>query len=394
MLNPFPLRSLPADVGEAFSAIARSRASGRRVAPSAYEQLMADCCAAGRAVAIYRLMEEAAADGTRLCDFSSSTRANIQSLLPPEAEECAKNDGASAAVGIQRKLRPDRLMADPLPQLWVKPTAAIATFDCSGDDRDAALAKAWAVVAEASTPVLMRGVGSKWKAIHRWSLPHLQRSMSRAMVRVSPSSCVTFCRESHPDVQSGAIEPPSRTTIMDVREFVDRLHIGRAGRSPLLYGEAERCYLQALAPYSMMRQLDFSFLPQGMSYAAGPPSRGLLSVFRRRSSPTILGRLWVSAPGTVSPLHYDATDSYLCQVVGVKRLLLWPAADLSALQPYPDSSPLARRLMVDITGDTPPDSLTGAALHSVASPLEAVLHPGDVLYFPRDWAQYVPALPA
>ena len=64
----------------------------------------------------------------------------------------------------------------------------------------------------------------------------------------------------------------------------------------------------------------------------------------------VLGRLWVSAPGTLSPLHYDAQDSYLCQVRGEKRLLLWPAADLGALEPYPAEHAMARRLRVDVTG--------------------------------------------
>jgi ribosomal protein L16 Arg81 hydroxylase len=98
----------------------------------------------------------------------------------------------------------------------------------------------------------------------------------------------------------------------------------------------------------------------------------------------VLGRLWVSAPGTVSPLHYDLTDSYLCQVRGVKRLLLWPAPSLRHLQPYPPDHALARRLRVDITGAAPPASLRGPlrarARRAVRAPIEAVLQPGDVLY--------------
>ena len=157
-----------------------------------------------------------------------------------------------------------------------------------------------------------------------------------------------LCRESHPDVRSGALQPPSRTVLMSTQEFVDRLSSNRAGRTPLLYGDDERCYLQALAPHAMMADVDFAFL----DYASQPPplldddddgneedgDEGTPNLFGGEEDADddvmvaeesggggtgVLGRLWVSAPGTVSPLHYDLTDSYLCQVRGVKRLLLW-----------------------------------------------------------------------
>ena len=110
----------------------------------------------------------------------------------------------------------------------------------------------------------------------------------------------------------------------------------------------------------------------------------------------VLGRLWVSAPGTVSPLHYDLTDSYLCQVRGTKRLLLWPSKSLRALDPYPPDHALARRLRVGVTGDEPPAKLRRPwrwrARRAVGRPLEAVLRPGDVLYFPANWAHHTEAL--
>ena len=39
-----------------------------------------------------------------------------------------------------------------------------------------------------------------------------------------------------------------------------------------------------------------------------------------------------SLPGTVSPLHFDETDSYLVQVRGTKRLLLWPEKELPSFR--------------------------------------------------------------
>jgi hypothetical protein len=396
-----PVRSLPPTLGDAFSAIAAARGRGRRIAPAAYEELMLRCIEDGRGMAVYRLMEEAAADGMRLSDLSDEVRAMLaRGLLPPEAEDLPGGITVPASTGASAPSGSKQLFTDPLDRLWVRPSASVRSFDCSGSgsSREQALASAWAAVDEGAAPVLFRSVGAEWPALERWTLPALCRSLRRAMVRVSPSSRVTFCRESHPDVQSGAVEPPSRVALMDVAEFAERLHAGRAGRPPLLYGDGERVYLQALAPYRMMRDVDFSFLTARQAASCGvaaPPRRRaarLRARLRREPRPPApLGRLWVSAPGTVSPLHFDMTDSYLCQVVGRKRLLLWPSTALPALEPYPTTSPLARRLRVAVTGDAPPAGLDAAALERVSAPLEAVLEPGDVLWFPKEWAHHTEA---
>ena len=378
---------LPARIAE----LSLSRAAGVAHTAPTYESLMLACIENGRPTYAYRLLEEGAADGLRLREFSDETRAVLDGLIPPEAEEQHAPATASA------KARPPRgpLLVDPPPSLWVQPSSSVRSFDCAQRGGDS-LASAWAAVAQRSEPVLFRGVGAAWPALQSWTLPTLCNSLRRGMVRVSPDARFTFCRESHPDVQSGALTPPSRTLIMDVDEFVDRLHDGRAGRSPLLYGTGERCYLQALAPHDMMRDVDFSFL----EYAARPPSAldEEQDAEEEEGGPAVLGRLWVSAPGTVSPLHYDLTDSYLCQVRGVKRLLLWPSSALKALSPYPPDHALARRLNVDVTGSEPPKSLRGPlpwrahARNVVEAPLEAVLYPGDVLYFPANWAHHTEAL--
>ena len=143
------------------------------------------------------------------------------------------------------------------------PAGAVDEFDClvgrGPEAREAALEAAWASV-EAGRPTLFRGVGAHWPAVQEWTVETLRAELARGVVRVAPSSAVTFCRESHPDVQSGVIAPPSRSFVMSTEEFDDRLRAGRRGRAPLLYDEDERVYLQALAPHAMMRQVDLSFI--------------------------------------------------------------------------------------------------------------------------------------
>ena len=394
-LVPMLSATLAADLPSAIASLSHSRALGASLDPGVYESLVLDCLEAGMPTYVYRIIEEGAADGLRLGDFSDQTRDLLKGKVPPEAEEYHAD--ASSSPTTTPPLT--KLLADPLPPLWVQPANSAVAFDCRSNcpDLEDNLAAAWAAIEEADAPVLLKGVGSHWPALSSWTLPALRSTMRRGMVRVSPSPQVTFCRESHPDVRAGLLTPPSRTLLMSIDEFVDRLHVGRAGRPPLLYGtDSERCYLQALAPHALMRDVDFSFLRASQQPPSFGPDEGSDPTGDAvgQSVPSVLGRLWVSAPGTVSPLHYDLTDSYLCQVRGTKRLVLWPPeTSLGALDPYPPAHAMARRLRVDVTtarGSGPLDDASRREIEETA--VEAVLEPGDVLYFPADWAHHTEAV--
>ena len=301
---------------ESFSALAAARASGRAVPPATYEELLLACVDVGAGPATYRLYEEAAADGMRWKALSPTARSMLTGRLPPEAEALRGRRGGNPLrrLGLLGGAEARRPQCDPLPELWVSPARSVTEFDCSSAARGAAgreeaLGRAWAAVAAQEEPVLFRGACDEWPAVREWDLDLLRRSMRRAMVRVAPSPAVTFCRESHPDVREGLVAPPSRTCVMKVAEFSRRLRRRRGGLRPLLYGEGERVYLQALAPHAMMQLTDFAFL-------AAPPER------------QVLGRLWVSAAGTYSPMHYDCQDTYLCQARG-HRLRAWAGTRVS-----------------------------------------------------------------
>ena len=367
------------DLGTVLAEVSAQRSSGVRVPASTYSEVMLGCIDAGIPFAAYRVYEEAIADGLRFDELSLPAQEALRTRLPPEAEACKGH----AVPPLPPSPASGRVWCDPLPDLWVAGESApsqVAEFDCSqraGERRNANIAAAWEAISEREAPVLLRGVGEHWPALSEWTLDLLLESMERAMVRVSPSASVTFCRESHPDVVAGKVEPPSRTFSMTTTEFADRLRLDRNGRRPLVYGEDERVYLQALAPHEMMRRVDFDFL----------------AAASEKQPDSVLGRLWVSAPGTVSPLHFDQQDSYLCQVRGVKRMLLWPDTLLPNFEPYSADHPLARRLQTSILAPAPPDLESSERLQSLASPLEAVLRPGDVLYFPSCWPHHTEALP-
>ncbi|MCJ1282951.1 tRNA methyltransferase ppm2 [Xylographa opegraphella] len=87
--------------------------------------------------------------------------------------------------------------------------------------------------------------------------------------------------------------------------------------------------------------------------------------------------LRISGPVTMW-LHYDVMANVLCQVRGMKRLLLFPPSDIRHLQiPFGESSSSTNVFAADALSD---GSL--AETH----PVEAVLQPGDILFIPPLWA--------
>jgi len=102
------------------------------------------------------------------------------------------------------------------------------------------------------------------------------------------------------------------------------------------------------------------------------------------------GVAWIGAAGTLTPLHYDLADGVLAQVLGSKRVWLFPpeAADACYLR-----SP--RRPGVDNWERQSRASLHGAAAAAAWPDLGdrrvADLGPGDALFLPSNWLHEVHA---
>lgn len=99
-------------------------------------------------------------------------------------------------------------------------------------------------------------------------------------------------------------------------------------------------------------------------------------------------RAWVGPRGCVSPTHYDLSHSFLTQIRGRKRMLFWSPDQLPLLYFYPDTHLLRRRSRVNMhapqAGRFP--------LFARAAAREALLEPGDVVFFPSRWAHYTESL--
>lgn len=86
--------------------------------------------------------------------------------------------------------------------------------------------------------------------------------------------------------------------------------------------------------------------------------------------------LRISSPNTAIWLHYDVTANILCQVVGRKRVRLYPPSDVHNLS-FPAG---ASTSLIENIFEFPESSLPGRC-----RPIEVVLEPGDIVFIPATW---------
>ncbi|EIE24680.1 Clavaminate synthase-like protein [Coccomyxa subellipsoidea C-169] len=168
---------------------------------------------------------------------------------------------------------------------------------------------------------------------------------------------------------------------MPLHEFAQRMQAG-CTLLPLIYPGSEFYYLQSPLWPEILPDVDLNGPPFNCVTQPDPsdPEEGM--AVRQ------VARMWLSPSGAVSPLHYDGHTSFLTQIRGRKRLLLYPPSALSKLQPYPSWHILRRRCRLD---PAKPDLKRFPDFHQIEA-VETVLEPGDTLFFPPRWAHYTESL--
>jgi ribosomal protein L16 Arg81 hydroxylase len=96
---------------------------------------------------------------------------------------------------------------------------------------------------------------------------------------------------------------------------------------------------------------------------------------------------WICGGGTVNPLHFDLNEALLAQVVGEKHFLLFPPEDSPRIAGRVERA-IFRTTSLDFLQ---PDRERFPRLDG-ATPYEAVVGPGDVLYIPYRWWHAMVAL--
>ena len=106
--------------------------------------------------------------------------------------------------------------------------------------------------------------------------------------------------------------------------------------------------------------------------------------------------LWLGVSPTCSQLHFDRKDNFICQMCGVKEILLFGPEQTPRLYQRADadgSSFTDRFSAMDLNADDPARFRQAYPLAAAAEPLRAVLRPGDVLFVPRTWWHVVASTP-
>jgi Cupin-like domain len=109
-----------------------------------------------------------------------------------------------------------------------------------------------------------------------------------------------------------------------------------------------------------------------------------------RSAKTLTKNLWMGSTGIVTGLHYDTEDNINVQVRGRKEIILFPSAQLHELYPPSVWDYMSNFSRIDIAT---PDLLRYPRF-SRATPLRAVLEPGDFIFIPIYWWHYFNTLEA
>ena len=143
-------------------------------------------------------------------------------------------------------------------------------------------------------------------------------------------------------------------------------------------GVCEHAQLGAPLVDDMRGRFDWAWLAQALSASK---CEGLHSC-----------TIWAGHGGGATPIHFDALSNFFTQLVGRKRVLVFPPAQSWRLYPYPASHPMDSYAMVDVEE---PDLHRYPGL-ARARALETILEPGDVLWLPSfNWhyvRRHLPAL--
>lgn len=209
-------------------------------------------------------------------------------------------------------------------------------------------------------PFLLRNydIGS---CTHKWSVEYLQEAIADKSVRIhiSPVQDMNFIKK---NFKYGSLP---------FNEFINRA--SKQSNTEFFIAEDEKYYLRSLGNDERKDVSDIKKqYPEISDDIRFPPlfaeDKFFSSVFRISSANM---RLWT---------HYDVMDNMLIQVVGVKKVVLFPPSDFDYMYMNGDKSEV-----VDV--DSP--DLERYPLFANATKFECQLLPGDILFIPALWLHNV-----
>jgi len=140
-------------------------------------------------------------------------------------------------------------------------------------------------------------------------------------------------------------------------------------------------YLQQGLSIGVGQQITDDFSQWNFSYAVGLSKKLKWGNLTTNS-------LFVGVRGVITPAHFDEQENLFAQVYGRKRFVLFSPSEYECMYPYPVHHPNDRQSQVNVHN---PD-LKVFPNFAFATPYEAIIGPGDVLYVPSYWWHHVISL--
>jgi lysine-specific demethylase 8 len=262
--------------------------------------------------------------------------------MPRRLEILATNDDDAFGVALSPPLGPE---VEPPPRsLSLRPVRRMRRPSLTTLER----------YARAGEPLIIHGAIDAWRALGRWT-PELLRERAgslRTKAYVIPDGHVRL------DSKTGFVFEE-----ITLGSYVEQVV---SGGPPKVYFRAP-----------------VDSLPRDLREDLGVPDycRG-----RRR----LRHNLWLSAPGTVSRLHFDLPHNLIAQIHGRKRFYLYPAKERNNLYPFPPWSSVPHLSRVDLEA---PDLVAFPRL-ARARGYYADTREGDLLFMPSRMWHHVRSLGA
>jgi hypothetical protein len=206
-------------------------------------------------------------------------------------------------------------------------------------------------------PVILGGEMDDWPALARWTPDYLRAKIGPALVEYQGG------RTANPRFE---MEKESHRRQAPFDAFIDAITEISHGNDAYLTAYNSERNREALAPLA--------------------DDMGFLDKFLTRDVATPHGMAWIGPAGTVTSLHHDLTNNFIAQVVGRKRLLVLPAAEVGRLYNHQHVFSRIADLEAPDLDLTLYPRLVGARLYDV------VLEPGEILFMPLGWWHQVEAL--
>ena len=212
-----------------------------------------------------------------------------------------------------------------------------------------------------NTPVVITGVANEWPAVARWSPEYFRTAFADARVMF------TAWESNNPRNDPEDYYQKRRRLCSRLGPFIDYLHSS---------DNTSRDYITQFPIFKEIPQLKDDIRPLE-PYMNIPPYLPAGVREKLQKMPT----MWLGPAQTVTPIHFDSADNFLVQIYGRKKLTLVNPAQSDSL--YYPCLRLGHVIYSPVDVEEP--DYDRFPRYRQATPFEATLESGEILFIPVRW---------